>query len=58
MISEKDIEKTILWSCGNPSVGPIHDNATTIAQAIHRLVYPKADKENRIITAEETPEKE
>jgi hypothetical protein len=58
MVSEKDLEKTILWSCGNPTVGPIRDNAATIAHAIHRLVYPKADKENRIITAEETPEKE
>lgn len=53
-LTPADIEKAIRHSVGDPSVGPISDNAATMAQAVHALLYPKAEKETRVVKATET----
>lgn len=54
-ISRAEIEAAIRESVGNPSVGPIADNAATMADAVHQLLQPEAKKENRIVKAKEIP---
>lgn len=54
-LSRADIESTIRQAVGNPTVGPLADNAGIIADAIHQLLQPEPAKENRIIKTKEIP---
>lgn len=58
-MNAKQIEAIILEATGNPSCGPIKDNAELIAQAIEQSLNPKAEatkgRETRLATKPEIP---
>ena len=53
-LTAADIEQAIRTSVGDPTTGPIADNAATMAEAVHALLHAKSPKETRVIKAEET----
>jgi len=52
--TQADIEAAIRKAAGDPTTGPIADNAAVMAEAVHQLLEPAAKKEKRIVKAEET----
>lgn len=53
-VTRDDILAAVKSATGDPTTGIVHDITPAIADAIDRLLNPKAKVEKRVIVAEET----